>query len=147
MTSGMPRRGTLLLESVATLAILAIAVTTVAQIAIAQQRQRRALANLDMARQEAANAVEHVFAIPFEQLTEEHLQRIANRVTGELPNLVCSIRAVDDAESRGKQVDVMVTAQNEKTSFPQRVVRLTVWRFPASPPEEMTSREFTNNID
>jgi hypothetical protein len=121
------RRGGMMLEVITSLGILGIAVAAMSQFVLVQGRHRQALERRDAAQQEAANAMEHLFALSWNQLTDDQAERLRedlDQVHGAF-DLTIQIDAEDD---RGRRLVVEVTPRKVDPAA-RSTVRLVAWRY------------------
>lgn len=131
--SGSPRTasGFTLMELLASIVILAAAVLTVAQTVAVVTRQRQLTERRALALQEAENTMEHVYALPWGELTQEGVAKIqlSDSSRHRLPQAAVqvSVQASGNPPTE-KRVLVEVDWQ-DAGSGRSRPVRLLSWRF------------------
>ena len=125
------RRGTTIVECTVAFVILTAALFSVAQMIAAVTVQQRAATQRQLARQEAANVMERLYALPDQDLKthridESELSEVASR---RLPGVEATATVTErDVPGAGKRIAVEIRWTN-KAGRPARPVRLVAWRF------------------
>jgi hypothetical protein len=132
------RRAVALLEAIAAAALLAVLVTVCLRMFALTALERRAVEKRAIAMQEAANAIESVAALPWDQVTPERLAEIelSPSVKEILPGGALKL-SVEPATTgppgtigpQGKHVRVELTWTNA-TGGVDAPVRLAYWAYP-----------------
>ena len=124
-------RGAMILESTVALVILGAAVISVSHLSVVLVAQQRSCLQRQLARQEAANLMERLHALPFADLTEDRVQSLAPSPTTQrgLASLQHAV-TVEDAGGmpRGRRIVVEVRWTNP-AGRPAGPIRLTAWRY------------------
>jgi hypothetical protein len=127
----MKRRGSMLVELLAAAVLLAAAGAISVELAAAVGAGRRALADRQLASQEAANLMERLAAMPVEDLTSEAAHTLPLSAEGR--RLSGAKAAIETTEVDGppRAIRVAVSIQwedrNGNTIAP---IRLVAWRYP-----------------
>ncbi len=129
--NGKARRGAMLLETTVAMAILLVAMLAVAQTVATVARQRRIAEQRALATQEAANLMERIYSLPWDEATEERISELPLSETcrQRLPaaSLGVVLESVGD-QVPGKQIRIEI-------SWPDRAgnrgtpVQLTAWKY------------------
>jgi Tfp pilus assembly protein PilV len=140
MSRHRPPRGGILLECSVALVILGAAVLAAAQMTAAVTGQQRAATQRQLARQQAANLLEWLFALPDRELadwtTDEVQLELSETARQWLPGAVATatVASPDDPPDRtegqaipGRRIQVQV-GWTDKAGRPARPVRLVAWR-------------------
>jgi Tfp pilus assembly protein PilV len=128
------RRGGMFIECTVALVILGAAVLTAAQMTVAVTGQQRTATQRQLARQEAANLMERLFALSDRQLAEwkpdEGQLALSEAARQWLPGVTAAVTvsSQDDPPS-GKRIAVEIRWTNEADRV-ARPVRLVAWRYP-----------------
>jgi hypothetical protein len=126
----MRRRGALLLEVSIAAGLVAVAMVAVAQLMAVAAQQERAWEYRRMAAQEAANALEQVMSLPWDQVTENRVGELALSpdAARRLPvgRLACQLE-IDAGDLSSKRIVAEVSWKN-RAEDRERVL-LTAWRF------------------
>jgi Tfp pilus assembly protein PilV len=138
------RRGFSIVEAMAAIALLSVAVIATAQVLAVCARQRMTSEQLLGAQLEAANVQEHIAALPYEKVspsTMESLQ-LAPNSRAILPHATLHIDVADSKndEPKSKRIRVEVSwpqsggdsAADSTINEPPLRVALTAWKFPAA---------------
>ena len=126
------RRGYMLMETMAGAAILAVLITVCLQMFASVSVSRRASERRAMALQEAANTIERISALPWDQITIENLtaMKLAPSAQEHLAGatLKLLLRPIETIPF-AKQVQVEITWQNDAGGM-DAPVRLNYWFYP-----------------
>jgi Tfp pilus assembly protein PilV len=134
MSKNRRRRGGMFIECTVALVILGAAVLTAAQMTVAVTGQQRTATQRQLARQEAANLMERLFALSDQQLAEwkpdQGQPALSEAASQWLPGVTAAvtISSRDDPPS-GKRIAVEIRWTNEADRA-ARPVRLVAWRYP-----------------
>ncbi len=122
------RRGSMLLEAMVALVLLSAAFIIVGQMHGFVLAQDQVAAHRQLAVDEAANQLERVSALPWQDLTSEKLNSFTlhEETTRSLQHARLEFKVTDLASPRGKQVQVTVSWQEGNGS---QAVHLTAWRY------------------
>ncbi len=129
-------RGFTLTETTVAMFILAAAIVAVAQLMAAVAKHRITAERETVARQEAANLMERVFAMPWTELTEEHVAslQLSETCQQRLPNPQLNISVESAAGTpAGRQIRVELTWRDSSGQY-RRSASLTAWRYAAEEP-------------
>jgi hypothetical protein len=131
----MRRRGVILMEVVVACGLAAVLMAVSVQMLTLMATQRRDVERRAIAQQEAANLIERVASIPFEQLTPDSLQSLTidPEVARLLPAAKASLSlAAEPGPTPAKRVAVEVSwiGVGKRRELP---VRLTSWVFAPQP--------------
>ncbi len=124
------RPGSMFVETAIGIALAAVVMISVAQLVALAAKQRREVAQRQIATQEVANLLEHVVVMPWDDLTEESTSelKLSNDLASQLaePELAISVSQTDD-ELPTKKVEVTLSWRDQAN---RRVapVRLVGWR-------------------
>ncbi|NUQ66621.1 MAG: prepilin-type N-terminal cleavage/methylation domain-containing protein [Pirellulales bacterium] len=132
------RRGFSLLEALVSCLLLAALTTLCLELVGASANQRKAAALRQIALEEAANAMERVFARRWEELAPEATDKAALSREGKeaLPGNAMMVRVQpSDAEPSAKQITVEVRWEPSRGK-PSQQVRLVALRYRAARREE-----------
>ena len=127
----MSRKGFTMIEVIAAIAVLAAAMVAVAQTVAVVARQRQRTERQTLAVQEAANLMERIYALPWNEVTQD--QAVAARLSpagrSRLPAAAVkvTVQASGDPPTE-KRISVDIDWQ-EADGGRSRPVRLTAWRF------------------
>jgi hypothetical protein len=127
----VPRRGVALLEVVVAFGLLAVLLTICLQMLAATAVQRRAVDRRAVAVEEAANIIERISALPWDQVTAERLAaiRLSPDAGHSLPNGAVTLAVESSADGpRGKQVQLAIT-WSDPAGETERPVRLSYWMY------------------
>jgi Tfp pilus assembly protein PilV len=124
----------MLIECTVALVILGAAVLTAAQMTVAVTGQQRAATQRQLARQEAANLMERLFALPDQQLAEWKPDggelALSEAARQWLPGVTVAVTVSDqDDLPNGKRIAIEIRWTNEADRA-ARPVRLVAWRYP-----------------
>lgn len=124
-------RGTTLVEVCLALCLLAGGFAGTAQLLTACARQRTAVEKQFAAQGEAANVVERVATMPYEDLTPEKLQQLSLSAETQaiLPGGKLAIACVDLAEPDVPHKRVAVKVTWPTSAGTERAVQLTTWKY------------------
>jgi Tfp pilus assembly protein PilV len=135
MSKNRRRRGGMFIECTVALVILGAAVLTAAQMTVAVNGQQRAATQRQLARQEAANLMERLFALSDQQLAEwkpdEGQPALSEAARQWLPGVTAAVTVSGrDDPSRGIRIAVEIrwTSDAHRAARP---VRLVAWRYSA----------------
>jgi type II secretory pathway pseudopilin PulG len=124
-----PTPGHTVVELLAALAILGVVITLVGQLAgLSAALKRRGAAQREAA-QEASNFLERATALPFEDIEEERLARLAADPQSAAVRLSISVHSSDAETIAGRRVaarQIEVVAEHEE--FPGVSCRLLGWK-------------------
>jgi prepilin-type N-terminal cleavage/methylation domain-containing protein len=128
--------GYTLLETTIALAILAAAFVLVAQVLATCARQRQAAEQLLVAQLEAANAVERIAALPFDQVSAAKLGELtlSKAAQAALPEGKLTT-TLDESTDGIRQKRVLAQVAWTAGVDQPRTVTLTTWRYDSPPPE------------
>lgn len=121
------RRGGLMLEVITSLGILGIAVAAMSQFVLVQGRHRQALERRDAAQQEAANAMEQLFALSWNELTDRPAERLRENLDKVHRDFDLTIQ-IDVEDDRARRLVVEVTPRKVDPAT-RSTVRLVAWRY------------------
>ncbi len=127
------RRGVTLVETTGALAIIAAALTLLTSTLAITAAQRRAMSHRQLAVQEAANALETLAAMPYDQLNKDAADSVQlSTAAARLPSgaLQVTVEALEGAPE-GKRISSIVTWNF--AGQPQQA-GLTVYRYQATRP-------------
>jgi Tfp pilus assembly protein PilV len=133
MSRHRPPRGGIFLECSVALVILGAAVLAAAQMTVAVTGQQRAATQRQLARQEAANLLERLFALPDRELADwtadEVPLELSETARHWLPGAVATaaVTSPDDPPIPSRRIHVQV-GWTDKAGRPARPVRLVAWR-------------------
>jgi Tfp pilus assembly protein PilV len=127
------RRGFTLTETAVAMITLAAAIVAVAQLVSAVAAHRLTAEREALARQEASNLMERVFALPWAELTEENVAgwQLSETCVQQLPapQLDISVESVDGAPV-GRKIHIEVTWL-DSSGTNRRTADLVAWRYAA----------------
>ncbi len=128
---GVARRpGSMFVETAIGIALAAVVMISVAQLVALAAKQRREVAQTQIATQEVANVLERVMVMPWDGLNEKSTSelKLSSDLASQLaePNLAITVSRTDD-ELPTKKITVALSWQNQAS---RRVtpVRLIGWR-------------------
>lgn len=130
-TSLRPRRGASIVELTVALFTLTVAAALVAQLAVTTARHRRHSEHRLVATQEAANALERMGQVAWEDLTADRFEqtKLSEVAAQALLDGQIEVRLTDIAEPRaGRRIDVTVSWAQDAAAE-RREVALSAWRF------------------
>jgi type II secretory pathway pseudopilin PulG len=129
--ASLTRRGTTLLETVVAVGLLATGLSLTAQVLAWNSAQRRANQQRQCAVQEAANCLERLRLLPWDELTAAGVQdfEMSAEAAAVLPQakLKLDVRH-DPAQRDGKRMQIQIQWTN-RAGQPVAPVRLTAWRW------------------
>lgn len=116
------RRGFTIVEAMATLAVLGATLMAVAQVSrmLGQQQRHMDEAQADLL--QAGNLLERLVALPWDELTAETAQRLADEATET--RLAVTIEEAADGPPAKR---IVVRTGAESSPAPRRPVQLTTW--------------------
>ena len=120
-----------MLELIAASAILAVLLIVCAQMLSRTAVQQQGISNRRAATQMTVNAMERVWALPWREMEEEALKRIAATVLAEKMLRRAQVEVVvDDLEGKpaSKRIRVTVTWREGSNGI-ERQQQLTAWRY------------------
>jgi hypothetical protein len=133
--AAMRSQGISVLECTAALALLAAGFIFTAQVLGVWAKQRLAADQLLVAQLEAANAVEHIVAMPFERINSSTLAETklpqdtqATLIGGRLT------ATVEESTDRPRYKRIVVEVAWPAGEGPPRTVKLTAWKYDLPPP-------------
>jgi prepilin-type N-terminal cleavage/methylation domain-containing protein len=130
----MKRRGFTLLEIMVAAVLLAAAATISVEIVLLSATAQRAAARQHMAAREAANVMERLMAMPYDELTPEAARRakLAKPAADALPEAKLDVAVEEGRDAGVPSKRVKITLSWSTTSAtPLASVRLAAWRFDA----------------
>jgi hypothetical protein len=130
-TAAFRRRGSLLVEAGAALMMLTVAMTLTVKVAGWVVREQRATDRRQQAISEAANLMERLTAVPFDELTTDSITTLthAPRAGAAVPGSELSLGMVEDDPVGGagsKKVSVKIRWRNRADEWDSPVL-LTSW--------------------
>ncbi len=137
----MNRRGMTLIETLAAGALLAVLVLVSAQMFAALSVQQRATLNRQAALHEAANQLERLTVVPWDELSERAVAdaQLSAEAQAALPGGELEITLAESSDlPEAKQISVAVRWQ-DATGMPAARVELVAWTF--RPPVRETTSE------
>lgn len=131
----MRRRGVILIEVIVACGLAALLMALCVQVLTLTAAERRFVERRAIAQQEAANLIERVASIPFEELTPDSLQSLAidPDVAKLLPDGLASLSLAEEPgtlPAKRVAVEVSWLGAGKRRELP---VRLTTWRFAPVP--------------
>lgn len=127
-------RGVVLLEVVVAFGLLAVLITVCLKMMVSTAVGRRAVERRAVALQEAANIIERIAAMPWDQVTPERLAdvELSPQVREILPGAAVELKveASADAGPPGKRVGLEITWTNAAGDS-DAPVRLSYWAYAA----------------
>jgi hypothetical protein len=129
--NGKARRGAMLLETTVAMVILLVAMLAVAQTVATVAVQRRVAEQRALATQEAANLMERVYSLPWDEATEDKISemQLSETCRQRLPDARLGV-VVESAGERvpGREIRIEIDWQDRagRRSAP---VRLTAWKY------------------
>lgn len=129
-----PRTGRLggsIVECTVALVILATAMASAAQWAVAAKTQQRLAAQRQIACQEAGNLMERVFALPPAELDDQHLSalKLSRTARQRLPSVRHTLTMDSDEQRPGGKRIVVEIQWTSRPGHWARPVRLVAWRY------------------
>lgn len=139
------RRGSMFVETAIGIALVAIVMVSVAQLVALASKQRREVAQSQIATQEVANVLEHIMVMQWDELTTEATSqpKLSEDLASQLadPELAITIVTTDD-DLPTKKIEIALswTDQANRRVDP---VRLVAWRHRSTGAEskDMDSRD------
>ena len=131
MNEPTQQRGAILVEVGVALVVLSVAMILVAQLLAALGTQHRRAEQNALARQEAANLMERLFATPWAELSPQAAAQLtlSEQCGLRLPDARLTARVVSsDGPPDGKQLTIEIAWTVRQGEHP-RGVRLTAWRY------------------
>jgi len=127
----MKRHGSMLVELMAAAVLLAAAGAISVELAAAVGAGRRAIADRQLALQEAANLMERLTAMPLGDLSSESARNLPLSAEGQrLPGAKTTIEITDvDGPLAAVRVAVSIRWE-DRGGVPLPPVRLVAWRYP-----------------
>jgi Tfp pilus assembly protein PilV len=124
------RRGSMFLEVCMATLVASVAFVVSAQILVIVARQQRALEQRQGATRQAANLLERVMAQPWESLTPEQLNSLAQSsdAVRQLPGGKAQIDVIDHDQPAAREIRLRVGWVN-RAGQPERPVQLVAWRY------------------
>ena len=134
----MNRQGITLIETTVAMVILSAAIIAVAQLIASVATQRNVAARDTLARQEAANQMERLFAMPWGELGEDHVSQmqLSEGSRQRLPNPeLAFVIGPAGGEPVQRRIRVEVTWADTSDQY-RRNASLTAWRYKIEGAEE-----------
>lgn len=139
------RRGSMFVETAIGIALVAIVMVSVAQLVALASKQRREVADSQIATQEVANVLEHIMVMPWDELTTDATSqpKLSEDLASQLadPELTIAIVTTDD-DLPTKKIEVALS-WTDQASRRVAPVRLVAWRHRSTDaePKDMDSRD------
>jgi prepilin-type N-terminal cleavage/methylation domain-containing protein len=127
------RPGFTLAELIVAVVVLAAAMVAVAQTVIAVSRQQQSAARQALALQEAANAMERLYALPWSRLVQAEADQVSLSPAARqrLPEARLAVTVTPSGDPPQEKRVVVELDWREAPGGRSQPVRLTAWRFAA----------------
>jgi Tfp pilus assembly protein PilV len=128
------RRGASIVEALVALSVLATAVTGATQLLVLSTQQRQNADRLLVGQLEAANVLERVAAMRYEEVTPESLRglKLSAEAQGALPAAQLKVELVEAAAPEPPEKRITAKISWSAVGDERAAVQLTAWKYPAA---------------
>ncbi len=129
------RRAVTIIEVLAAFVLVAVATTVCLKLLVARAAQHRAIQDQQTALQEAANLMERLSALPWDELTDEAAGEVqpsdaARKALSDFRLIVSLTHPPNEPsdEPAAKRITIVIRTEDDRGN-PRRPVRLVSWRY------------------
>ena len=125
------RQGSTVIEMTVSLIVLTVLIGVMTQALLTISHQRRAIQRRQLALQDAANLMEEIMVLPWDDAEKERIRnfQLSDQTNDALPSATLEFDIVDEAaQPRAKRVTITISWLNRAGQI-AKPVKLTAWKY------------------